>query len=553
MPKDVRLPNGTLILNVPDDMKKHQIAGRAIKEGLATNKDFGYEEVEQDKATFLEGMGAGFMDIGRSVGNMVGLVDDETVMDQRKIDEGLGGWGKAGKITGELLATAPLGMGTGAAVGRGAAAMGARRVLPKALASSLGRGVGRGAVEGATYGAIMADPNERGAGAVGGAAFGGALSGAGRALGKTLGKTQFVGTIPEAKRLSRLMKSSGEDEFIPLAQAAKPGMMKNIYEAFLANMPGVSGKVRGQYQTSLDNFRRMAGEEAMPDSSHAHSIVNFTGSETVEQMMGKLNRYWKTAFDPIKKYKIKSDFNGPAPSLNPTVERVIGTQIKEGTLRIPAAGKVLSGDDVVKLRNTLNQLMPDDKASQGAIKSYIKQLDDMVGRNLNPTGKAKTKSATDLRNYIEASEAYPNWMSLNKAVKGAQDKIHFDAKGLAGAAFKTPIRADKTRLQRAGELGTSALRDFPSREGIYQTLAAVGTATSATGAVLGSTSLALLAPAVIAIGRLGASKGLQKYLMRQTKWQKLSKSLMNKYTKELQALGFTGRQAAQMLGVENAS
>ncbi len=45
MPVDVRLPNGNILKNVPDDVagKKHMVAMEAIKRGMATNEDFGYE------------------------------------------------------------------------------------------------------------------------------------------------------------------------------------------------------------------------------------------------------------------------------------------------------------------------------------------------------------------------------------------------------------------------------------------------------------------------------------------------------------------------------
>ena len=562
MPKDVRLPNGTLILNVPDDMKKHQIAGRAIKEGLATNKDFGYEEVEQDKATFLEGMGAGFMDVGRSVGNMAGLVDDETVMNQREIDKGLGGWGKAGKIGGEILATAPLGMGVGAGVAKGAAAMGARSMLPKAAAATLGRGAGRGAVEGATYGAIMADPNERGGGALGGAAFGGALGAAGTALGKTLGKGQVVQITKEAKELQKLTGT-----FIPLSQSAETGMTRMIYNAFLANIPGVGGKVRGQYKAALDDARRFAAEHAMPDTAVAHNAVKLTGRETIDETIQKMKQYWGSpsegitgvAFESIKKLPIVG-LKGKTPVAPGWLAKAIQKQ-GQGMLKMPARGETMTGAQMLELKTALGEIIPTlGSKAKGIATAYSKQLDDLMRANFDPTGKGRGASARALTEYFDASKYYKSWLTLRGSADKAKDLSEFgmsqlakSAKGGTGSVLPRSTQANpQATMRRTGQLGVKALEDFPSKQGLFQTLAATSPITSsiAGGLSAGAQGLALAFPAVVALGRIGASKNLQRYLSGQTRTQRLNKVLFKRYSEELQRLGATARQATQILGVE---
>jgi len=558
MPRDVRLPNGTLILNVPDDMKKHQIAGRAIKEGLATNADFGYEEVEQDKATFMEGMGAGFMDIGRSVGNIVGLVDDETIMEQRELDEGLGGMGKFGKFTGEMLATAPLGMGVGAGVAKGAAAMGARSMLPKAVAGTLGRGVGRAAVEGATYGGVMADPGKRVSGATGGAAFGGTLGVAGRALGKVLGKGQVTKITNEAKQLQKLTGT-----FIPLSQSAETGMTRMIYNAFLANIPGVGGKVRGQYQHALDDARRFAAEHAIPDTAKAHNLVKLTGRETIDETIVKMKSYWDVAFDSIKKLPIVA-LKGHTPTAPAWLVKAVQKQ-GQGMLKMPARGKTMTGAEMLELKTALGEIIPTLGAkAKGIATSYTKQLDDLMRANFDPTGKGRGAAARALHEYFDASKYYRSWQTLKSAAQKADDLSEFSmgqlaktAKGGTGSVLPRSTQANPLATQRrTGQLGVDALENFPSKQGLFQTLAATAPAAGAVGAglAIGGSSGAMAAlPIVMALGRLGASKGLQRYLSGQTKFQRLNKVLFRKYSQELQRLGATARQATQILGVENAT
>ena len=555
MPRDITLPNGFIMKNVPDNVRKHELAMTAIKSGVATNKDFGYEEVEQDKATFLEGMGAGFMDVGRSVGNMVGLVDDETVMNQREIDEGLGGMGKFGKITGELLATAPLGMGTGAAVGKGAAAMGARSMLPKAVAGTLGRGAGRGAVEGATYGAIMADPNERGAGAAGGAAFGGVLGAAGTALGKTLGKGQVTKITDEAKQLQKLTGT-----FIPLSQSAETGMTRMIYNAFLANIPGVGGKVRSQYKHALDDARRFAAEHAMPDTATAHNLVKLTGRETIDETITKMKSYWDVAFDSIKQLPIVG-LKGKTPTAPAWLAKAIQKQ-GQGMVKMPARGQTMTGAEMLELKTALGEIIPTlGSKAQGIAKAYTNQLDDLMRQNFDPTGKGRGAAARALQEYFDASKYYRPWQTLKRAAEKADDLSDFSmgqlaktAKGGTGSVLPRATQAAPLATQRrVGQLGVDALENFPSKQGLFQTLAATSPVVAAVGTGMmggGAGAMAAALPAVVALGRLGASKGLQRYLSGQTRFQRLNKVLFKKYSEELQRLGATARQAAQILGVE---
>ena len=557
MSSDVTLPNGFVMKNVPDDIGKHELAMAAIKSGVATNKDFGYEEVEQDKATFVEGIGAGMMDTARSVGNMVGLVDDETVMDQREIDKGLGGWGKAGKFAGEMLATAPLGMGVGAGVAKGATALRAGRMLPKYAANTLARGAGRGAVEGATYGAVMADPNKRGSGAAGGAAFGGALGATGTALGKVLGKGKITDITKEAKFVQRNYKT-----FVPLSQSAEGSITRMVYNALIANMPWASKVVRGQHAQGVDDLAKWAGEFAHPPRSNVH----ISRSDTFEQMYTKLDDFWngnvnkgiKGVFDEIDDVSIRMSKN-KTPVPDKWLEDMFNSATK-GTRRLPQPGEVIKGKDLRNIKTTLGTLDAGTPELNYALREYTKQLHEVARVSMNNPlkGQSLRKSQEVWAKYDDATQYYSAWKALEKAGKAAKASGgEFSMPQLAAQSFEGLAHKSKSEMQHLGEMGAKALPDFPSQEGIFQIGAALGLATGGLGGVLvgGATGgvAAGLTPFVIGLARIGASKNLQRYISGQTKFQRLNKVMMRKYKDELMALGATSRQAAQILGEQDGS
>ena len=65
----------------------------------------------------LAGIGSGMVNVGRQVGNMLGIVDDEEIAKQAEMDKALLDTtaGKVGRFGGEVAATLPLGMGAGQA------------------------------------------------------------------------------------------------------------------------------------------------------------------------------------------------------------------------------------------------------------------------------------------------------------------------------------------------------------------------------------------------------------------------------------------------------
>jgi hypothetical protein len=549
MPVDVELPNGVIYANVPDDVakNKHQVAMMAIKEGIATNADFGYGEVKQDKATFLEGMGAGFMNTGRQVGNILGLVDDDVLDRQSEIDEGLGGWGKAGKLTGEIAATLPIGGGVGAggkALGRSVLA--ARRAgnvgkrPARALANTLQSRVGRGAVEGSAVGALYGGPDNRAAGAAMGAGFGAGAGAIGSGLAKMGKNFRLTDISDEAKELQRMT-----GQFIPLSQSAKPGVVKQVYNALLANIPGVGGKLRGQYKEALDDVRKFAAEQAMPDTSIAHQRVGIKAGDNLQTIFDKLKSFWDKAYEPIEAATISLTAKY-IPKAPPWLSAVVN-KASRGTVKLPEEldGVVTTGKTIRDLQKFINQVViPDEKspAVQKTLREYVESLDTMMERNF-PKG---TQVRGVWEDYISLRDPYRNWVDLQSAAAGAVAK-KFKPGSLARKAQRGTQglpSENQTILQKTGELGNEALEDFPSRLGLFQTVAALAL-TGAGGAAAGVPG-AMVVPSAMAIGRGMITPGFQKLISGQSEY-------MKQHAKKLLAAGYTTRQIAAILGAQDAT
>lgn len=116
---DVRLPNGKVIKNVPEGTNKWTIAEKALSAGLATPEDFGQQSANPTESrpgtgdNFLAGVGKGFVDLGRGIGQAVGLVSREDVAKARELDRPLaqtrgGFWGNVAGAAAPAVLTAAI-------------------------------------------------------------------------------------------------------------------------------------------------------------------------------------------------------------------------------------------------------------------------------------------------------------------------------------------------------------------------------------------------------------------------------------------------------------
>jgi hypothetical protein len=121
---DVRMPDGTIITNVPEGTTKEQLLAKLGKPQQET-----YDPTEGMSTTdkVLAGAGKAIYDIGRGAGQLVGLVDRADIEESRRLDAPLmnTGAGKVGNFVGNVAAFAPTAFIPGANTYTGAGVIGA--------------------------------------------------------------------------------------------------------------------------------------------------------------------------------------------------------------------------------------------------------------------------------------------------------------------------------------------------------------------------------------------------------------------------------------------
>lgn len=525
---DVTLPNGQVIRDVPDGTPKHQIAMKAIKNGMATNEDFGYDTAE-DYSEFgaagdtklgrlREGIGRGFVNTGRQVGNILGMVDDEEMAEAAKLDADLmsTGMGMTGDLIGSIAATAPIGGAVGgAAKGLQAAGTASRGARALDLAGrTLAHPAGRGAVEGAAYGSLYAGPDNRAGGAMWGAGLGLGMGGLIKGLGNAW-KNAKVAQEAGAREVAEELGS-----FIPISQAGKnEGLPRMIYNAILANLPGSAGKVRGQYKTAVDGLRNWAGRKAVPDDAYA--AVHIEPSDDIHTIFTKLDDYWQGskekalpgAYDDIGRTSIDAS----KVHVNKTTRDLITAEAERAgaAYRIPQ-GVQSKTQNMLNFRNAVSEIKMRMEPGQftkklnASLDDTLKKIDDQLEKQLDPEVFAA---------YQNLAPAYKNYQIL----KGAVDKAKSTGQEftppqlLVAAAEKMGAMARQGggSFQQMANSAAKNLVDFPSKSGIYQMVAAIGITSGLTGMFVGTAMPALTAAAIYGTAKLVGTKKFQQFLLGQ--------------------------------------
>ena len=169
---DVRLPDGTIIRNVPEGTTQADLMGRVnrmrAEQGTAQFQDQVRSDLTGDMSDtekFLAGAGKALTDIGRGAGQLVGLgPSGQEVGEQRQRDAPLmqTGAGLAGNVTGNVAALLPTAFVPGANTYLGAAAIGAGSgaLQPTESGAERLQNIGLGAVAApATLGAVRGATN----------------------------------------------------------------------------------------------------------------------------------------------------------------------------------------------------------------------------------------------------------------------------------------------------------------------------------------------------------------------------------------------------------
>lgn len=510
-----------VVLRVPEGVDPGEYAEQVESKFLGQEKysaasDSGFEN-------FAAGMTQGVANIGRQVGNVAGLVSDEEMARYKAQDQDLldTGAGSAGALVGEIAATAPIGMGL---------ARGASSALVKGapmLARTLSNPAAVAALDNAATGALTAGPGNRLEGAAKGAAISGTMSLGGKVLKRAVMKP-WVTKTADAVALENMT-----GHYVPLSQAAEPGVWKQIYEGLVANIPGAGGKLRGQYDKALQDFREFVVEEASPPGANRIPTV---GSHDMQKIMGDLKAAWdnKYASFTINQYPIKYDVGTP---------RGLYRRLPSAGVPVPKKGDVVMAKDLMDLRQTVQDIIDELPAKERVLKAQLTAYKDDLWKNIksdiDPTGRGKTPGGKELKEYESLAPYYRKFKDVEAAAQKALNKSsEFSPEQLAKASAE---RAGPTGVAGGGALAdeariaSGALKPFPSRQGVFQTAAAMGmTAAMLGGHAVGGPVGAVLAMGLpIAAGRALASKRVQRALTGDTKTQRVLAKAINSQKKNL--------------------
>lgn len=294
---------------------------------------------DTDAQKTLIGAGRGIANVGRQVGNLVGLEPDQKLAEYAKLDAPLmaTGAGRFGSMAGETAALAPLMMG-----GEGALGLTARGA--RFLANPVLRGVG----EGVAQGGLMAGPNNRAAGAVIGGVTGGVLpslgSGASRAV-------NGLSRTPEAQ----LLLNHGV--------SLTPGLMNpkgnaNLIEQSVDRIPLVGPMIK----SSRDNAEQDFGRAVIQQGAAPNAKI--TPSRNINEMFDQAATSWDPVYAQVHGHPIKPEiFNQGA---NVPLTKVFASASQVPGLR-PAQQKSIN--DWLQAR--LHGLSIDPKTGAAMVEGYI--------------------------------------------------------------------------------------------------------------------------------------------------------------------------------------
>jgi hypothetical protein len=425
------------------------------------------------------GIGSGLVGTWDRVGNLVlpkalekgSRYSEEAIQarKQQEADLASTGAGAAGKLIGEIAATAPIGLAARGAVAGGKGLLDASRGIQAASgAANIGRGgrVAAAALEGAASGAATSDVGQGGQAALMGGALGGAFSGVGEGIGAMRGKA-----TDEARQL---MQETGE--FIPASHALpEESLLKQINEGVIANLPG--SNIRKQHGKAVEAVRQEVIEKAIPEGLPTNAVFARGEDTPMRQVADDLKKAWDTAFDDVNKSRVKG-FKVPQE----VADQI--DKLSEGTVRIPQPGQVMSGAEMLKFQEAVNSLAneipsgPLGRTKKAQLQSFAKMVDSRIGGQLS--GQLNQFGEDIGETFLKNKDKYFQWKTLEKTMKGAPN-AEFSPRQFERIVTK---RGDKVYKDTA-EKASKVLRPFPSNRGVFQTQAALGLAGLGGGGLLG--------------------------------------------------------------------
>jgi hypothetical protein len=349
---DVRLPDGTVIQNVPDGMSKADLTTKLSSNGYdisklqsASSPTQSYNNtlnvagmdthipISQNTQNFLAGAGKAFSDLGTGIGQVTGLGSstNQDVSNTRQLDAPLMNTkaGMGGNLTGNIAATLPAMTVPGVNTYTGAAALGA------------------------TLGAIQ--PTVNGSERLRNTLLGGGAGVVGQGIGNTLGKIvrPFKSNLsPEESRLAQVATDSG----IPLNAAEQIGSKPlKIVNSVLENLPLTSGSEIAQRNAQQSAFNSAVLNKAGITADVATPDVLAAGKQTVGSQLGDIAKSNVLDFNQGLIDKLASIVDNASQHLPPAKAGQIADQVDQILSQVGKDGN-MSGSNYQGWRQPLNIL-----------------------------------------------------------------------------------------------------------------------------------------------------------------------------------------------------
>jgi hypothetical protein len=355
------------------------------------------------------GAGRGMVHTGASLGNLVGLVPNSAMAEEKKLDAPLlaDTAGSVGNMVGESAITAPLGMGA-------ANALGTAGKLGLALSRNP---ISNAAIQGGVQGLSTSDPGERGTNTI-----------MGGVTGATLGANQAL----VSKLVNGLKRTPDAQYLIDKRVSLTPGLMNpggmfNTAEQLEARMhiPGVESArdaAEHQYQALI------IGKGAAPGAK-------ITPSGNISDMLQQAYDSYAPLYDQAKGYPV-----------SPTILRADGPDVPLNTTfaaasRAPGVPKSLQQSENAWLQDRLTQLpLKPDSADLLQLRSDIRQrgrtanlkTDTDSGHVANIADRAERGVTAALNSQLPpeplqalatADSNYGNYKIIESAVAKSKDNL----------------------------------------------------------------------------------------------------------------------------------
>ena len=485
---DVRLPDGTIVQNVPDNITKAELTNKLVAAGYAKSLGGTDYSAEAPSPSFggrvLEGIGQGFANLGRGVKQRAGMMTEQEVADARKTDAPLlnTGGGIVGSVIGQAAPALALSPVPGANTVAGSGAIGG--IMGALQPTVEGEDVSFNAAKSALFGA------------------------GGHLLGKAIaGPIINRNAAPRQNLIDTARGKYGIDLPASVRTNSKP---LAYLESQVATSPG-GGRMADMLQRSNEQYTKAV----MGEAGAAGDLATQGALEAAKKgTQGAYSRLWsqnivKADQTLLDDFVTAQDLANR--TLTPEKARVVSKQIDNILSKIKQ-GDVIDGDVYqMFLRPEIRGAAAGDSSLKMPLRQVQRALDEAAMRSLS---KADV-SAVQKLNYQYA---------VQKQLHGAVREAEARGGTFSPAAVKGATRQMQTgNIVELGKIGP-LLREPPQSGTVPRAMsqyllggvpaAGVGGAYGyseggASGAMTGA-GLGLLAP--IAAGRALSSPAVQGYL-----------------------------------------